>query len=311
MGNTSSFPANATAPTQASERERMAPQKPPEPEKLTAKDYKERGNRYYQAQRYEDAVTAYSTAIVRDNTEATYFTNRALCHLQLKHWEDAESDCRRALELDSKNVKANYLLGKVCTHFGYYDEAIKVLTRANEYALNQKISFGDDITLMLRQARRERFKIEEDKRLTQEIELQSYLNRLVDDDVDKAVENLEKSGNVSGEELQQKQDQIRNQGYKNKEMLNNLFSQVDKRRQKREIPDYLCGKISFELLKDPVITPSGITYDRSDIKEHLHRVGHFDPITRIPLTVDQLIPNLAMKEVLDIFISENEWALDA
>lgn len=65
------------------------------------------------------------------------------------------------------------------------------------------------------------------------------------------------------------------------------------------------------MLKEPVITPSGITYDRSDIKEHLQRVGHFDPITRVELTVDQLIPNLAMKEVLDHFISENEWALDA
>ena len=39
--------------------------------------------------------------------------------------------------------------------------------------------------------------------------------------------------------------------------------------QKREVPDYLCGKISFELMRDPVITPSGITYDRKDIEEHL------------------------------------------
>jgi len=30
--------------------------------------------------------------------------------------------------------------------------------------------------------------------------------------------------------------------------------------QYRDVPDYLCGKISFELLSDPVITPSGITY---------------------------------------------------
>lgn len=43
--------------------------------------------------------------------------------------------------------------------------------------------------------------------------------------------------------------------------------------QKREIPDYLCGKISFELMREPCITPSGITYDRKDIEEHL-QVGH-------------------------------------
>ena len=32
--------------------------------------------------------------------------------------------------------------------------------------------------------------------------------------------------------------------------------------QRREVPDYLCGKISFEIMKDPVITPSGVTYER-------------------------------------------------
>lgn len=39
--------------------------------------------------------------------------------------------------------------------------------------------------------------------------------------------------------------------------------------QKREVPDYLCGQISFEIMRDPVITPSGVTYDRKNIEEHL------------------------------------------
>lgn len=43
--------------------------------------------------------------------------------------------------------------------------------------------------------------------------------------------------------------------------------------QKRDIPDYLCGKISFELMREPCITPSGITYDRKDIEEHLQVMG--------------------------------------
>ena len=109
-----------------------------------------------------------------------------------------------------------------------------------------------------------------------------------------------------------------------------MFAKVDERRQRREVPDYLCGKISFELLKDPVITPSGkdnctksvsrqfltsdlisgITYDRKDIEEHLHRVGHFDPVTRTKLTSDQLISNYAMKEVVDAYLHDNEWAHD-
>lgn len=41
----------------------------------------------------------------------------------------------------------------------------------------------------------------------------------------------------------------------------------------------------------------------------LQRVGHFDPVTRVKLTQDQLIPNFAMKEVVDSYLQENEWAL--
>ena len=41
----------------------------------------------------------------------------------------------------------------------------------------------------------------------------------------------------------------------------------------------------------------------------LQRVGHFDPVTRTELRQDQLIPNLAMKDVVDTFVSENEWVV--
>ena len=40
------------------------------------------------------------------------------------------------------------------------------------------------------------------------------------------------------------------------------------------------------------------------------RVGHFDPVTRKELTPDLLVPNLAMKEVIDIYLEENPWAED-
>ena len=47
-----------------------------------------------------------------------------------------------------------------------------------------------------------------------------------------------------------------------------MFTEMDARRKRREVPDYLCDKISFDLLKDPVITPSGITYNRKGFKAH-------------------------------------------
>ena len=48
----------------------------------------------------------------------------------------------------------------------------------------------------------------------------------------------------------------------------------------------------------------------SDIEEHLQKVGHFDPVSSRKLTSDMLVPNLVMKEVVSIFIEENEWSED-
>lgn len=60
--------------------------------------------------------------------------------------------------------------------------------------------------------------------------------------------------------------------------------------QKRDVPDILCGKISFELMREPLITPSGITYDRRDIDEHLQVRQLHGRICGVGLRV-QITPN--------------------
>jgi lipopolysaccharide biosynthesis regulator YciM len=47
----------------------------------------------------------------------------------MKQWEKAADDCRKALELDRKSVKANFFLGRACAHLQQFDESIKLLTR--------------------------------------------------------------------------------------------------------------------------------------------------------------------------------------
>jgi len=43
--------------------------------------------------------------------------------------------------------------------------------------------------------------------------------------------------------------------------LDQVFQEGDARYRRREVPDYLMNNITFEMLRDPVIAPSGITYD--------------------------------------------------
>ena len=297
--------------------------------------FKEEGNKLFMKRNYKEAIEMYTKAIEKSNM-SIYYTNRALCYFKLQQWPMAIEDCRRAIELDPHSVKAHFYMGQATCELNHFDEALVHLKRANDLTKELNENYGDEITRTIRNAKRRRWNFLEEKRIKQEIELQTYLNRLMLEDKEKQINQIKsdrKNENIDAiiikkedtstslktplkeseslENLNDKQlEQINNieSDYQQKsEDLTRLFNENDSRRRKREIPDYLCGKISFEIMNDPVITPSGITYDRYDIEQHLHRVGRFDPVTRQELTIDQLIPNLTMKEVLEHFVSENEW----
>lgn len=137
---------------------------------------------------------------IKNPNNATYFTNRALCYLKLKNWQQTCDDCRRALDMDQTLVKGHFFLGQSLLEMELYDEAIKHLQRGNQFthtyligvidfnciyifvivahdlAREQKRNFGDDIASQLRLARKKRFQVNEERRIAQEIKLQSYLN---------------------------------------------------------------------------------------------------------------------------------------
>uniref|UniRef100_A0A8D0ABZ6 E3 ubiquitin-protein ligase CHIP n=1 Tax=Sander lucioperca TaxID=283035 RepID=A0A8D0ABZ6_SANLU len=274
---------------------------PESPEKISsvsAQELKEQGNRLFLNRKYLEAATCYSKAISHSPSVPAYYTNRALCYVKLQQYDKALADCRHALELDSQSVKAHFFMGQCHLEMESYDEAIGNLQKAYNLAKEQRLNFGDDIPSALRIAKKQRWNNMEERRINQESELHAYLTKLILSEKKRQVPSSHKIHMCVFLQDKYLSD------------MEELFCQVDEKRKKREIPDFLCGKISFELMREPCITPSGVTYDRKDIEEHLQRVGHFDPVTRSPLTQDQLIPNLAMKEVIDAFILENGWVED-
>ncbi|KAG2181134.1 hypothetical protein INT43_008716 [Umbelopsis isabellina] len=66
-----------------------------------AEHHKGLGNKYFAEHDYRLAIQEYSTAIIKDASQVTYFTNRALCYSKLERYNEAIQDCRRAIELDS------------------------------------------------------------------------------------------------------------------------------------------------------------------------------------------------------------------
>jgi len=70
----------------------------------------------------------------------------------------------------------------------------------------------------------------------------------------------------------------------------------------QDAPDHFLDPIMQTLMTDPVILPtSNVTVDRTTITRHLLSTPH-DPFNRAPLTMDQLIPDVALKAQIDQWI---------
>lgn len=68
---------------------------------------------------------------------------------------------------------------------------------AQDLGKEQKLNFGDDIASQLRLARKKRWNILEEKRIAQEIELQTYLNKLIREDMERRIEKIKLDDTLS------------------------------------------------------------------------------------------------------------------
>lgn len=69
--------------------------------------------------------------------------------------------------------------------------------------------------------------------------------------------------------------------------------------------EFLCP-ITMNIMQDPVVGPDGHTYERTAIVDWLTTSGqNQSPMTREPMTVDQLKPNYALRTSIERWISEN------
>ncbi|KAH6589472.1 hypothetical protein BASA50_007164 [Batrachochytrium salamandrivorans] len=250
---------------------------------LSAEQHKRKGNEYFMQKQFDYAIREYTVAIIQNPEESVYFTNRALCLLRTEQYHKAVEDCRRAISLNT--------------------DSVIVLQKAYDLAIQHDSPLAEDIAKMYRSAKKLKWEVNETNRQKTESRLYTYLEGLIEDERSRALAALE-SDNVHQKETI---------NYEHDERLAQLQSLLESAKDpgmRREVPEYYCGKLTFEMMTDPMVTPSGITYDRTEILKHLRKVGPFDPISREPLNASQLIPNLSMREAIDDYLDKNGWAVD-
>mmetsp|Transcript_14536 Transcript_14536/g.35287 ORF Transcript_14536/g.35287 Transcript_14536/m.35287 type:complete len:1159 (+) Transcript_14536:100-3576(+) len=79
---------------------------------------------------------------------------------------------------------------------------------------------------------------------------------------------------------------------------------------KEDAPDEFKDELMSEYMDDPVILPSGHRVDRSTIKQHLLN-DKMDPFNRAPMTIDDVRPDVELKERMDKWLAEKRAARDS
>ncbi|XP_004242428.2 E3 ubiquitin-protein ligase CHIP [Solanum lycopersicum] len=264
-----------------------------------AEQLKQDGNNYFQKNRFGAAIDAYTEAITLCPNVPIYWTNRALCHRRRNDWRRVEEDCRRAIQLDHNSVKAHYYLGLALLQKEAFGEGVRELEKALDLGrgANPGRYIVGEIWEELAKAKYMEWEHESTRRSWE-------------------LQNLKESCESALKERHML-DSSQTEGFKDEKStallkqlkaLGKVFVKAAADDTPTEVPDYLCCKISLDIFRDPVITPSGFTYERAVILEHLQKVGKFDPITREPLLPSQLVPNLAIKESVRAFLDRHGWA---
>lgn len=264
-----------------------------------AEQLKKDGNFYFEKGRFGAAIDAYTEAITLCPDVPVYWTNRALCHLKRNDWTKLEHDCRKAIRLDNNSVKAHYMLGLALIQSQEYVNGVKELQKALDLGrdANNKGYMVEQIWQALAKAKYLEWEDASTKRLSELQSLKEACETAIE--VKNALDISQVEGSV---------DEFTTSHLNQLEALRRVFGKAAEADMPAEVPDYLCCKITFDIFRDPVITPSGITYERAGLLDHLQKVGEFDPITREPLYQSQLTPNFAIKEAVEAFLDKHGWA---
>ena len=91
------------------------------------------GNRAFQEKRYDDAVACFSRAAALEPTNWVYFSNRSAAYGALGRWNDALTDAKETVRLNSEWGKGYVRLATACAALDKLSESVDAWRKAVEF----------------------------------------------------------------------------------------------------------------------------------------------------------------------------------
>ncbi|SZF01191.1 unnamed protein product [Blumeria hordei] len=272
-------------------------------------EFKEKGNKCFQNGNFKDAEAFYTESIKYDPNNPVLYTNRSMALLKLSLFNRVVSDAEHAISLLPQNMKAYFQLAKAQLALDSSSDALLSAEKAHKLCLHEVqvggkggSSIGPITDLVLKCKKRNWEKnecVKEKKRCKLLAEVISGLEGSRDREMDQ-LRNLGEDESAIKDVYEKYDGMI--------EETRKIWASATGER-KREVPEWCVDNITFSVMLDPVVTKTGQSYDRSSIMEHLKR-SKTDPLTREPLRLEDLRPNLALRSACEEFLEENGWAVD-
>ncbi|KAF2746266.1 U-box-domain-containing protein [Sporormia fimetaria CBS 119925] len=277
---------------------------------------KSQGNVRFREGDYDGAEGYYSQAIVKNPNNPLLFTNRANARMKQEKWEGVIDDCIRSIEILKENMKAFWFLAQAQLAINHPNEALSSALTAYDLCTTSPTQTKDAATIsaLVLKCKKAKWDIRERERIRRRGDLLAELEQHLEDahkrelfSIDERIASSE-IGKVEGTEEKQ---ELKQEYEKKIQELRTAFAISDpENMQKREVPDYLIDGITFEIMHDPVVTKNGRSYERATLIEHLKRSAT-DPLTREPLSIKELRPNIHLKEACEEFLKANSgWVYD-
>ncbi|KAK5657826.1 hypothetical protein OQA88_2899 [Cercophora sp. LCS_1] len=262
---------------------------------------KEDGNRRFQAGDYVSAEGLYSKAIIADPSNPTLYTNRAMARLKMALWESVIADCAECLKLSPDNMKAHYYLSQAHLPLRNYADALSHALKAYDLCVKTLDKSLSAVTAQVLRCKKEKWEDQDKRRRRETSDLEAEVLGLLERERDAALGEESASG-ARGE--------IEAEWTAKMGRMRTVFDKARSAEEKRQrVPEWAIDDISFGFMHDPVITKTGKSYERASIVEHLRRQTT-DPLTREPLYISELRPNLDLKQACDEFLKDNGWVVD-
>lgn len=284
---------------------------------------KEKGNQSFRNGDFLEAEDFYTQGIQKYSRNPLIFTNRANARLKLQQWDGAVNDCLKSIEITGtgQNHKAYYFLSQAQLALHHPHEALSSALTAYEQvrnpAPNAKTSPKDLATFsaFVLKCKKAKFAVRDRERLRRQgdlrAELEDGLERTKQRELDEVSRALERR-RLGQIEASERNEEILAGFERKRDELRSVFALADPvHSTPREIPDHVVDTITFEPMHDPVITKNGHSYERATIIEHLKR-SPTDPLTRDPLTIEELRPNFGLRAACDAFWESgaSDWIID-